>query len=57
MRHHAERVSDGGSGAGDDHIWVAVRRLLEWRADLSGTSIYRARDLLAQAASLAEETA
>ena len=54
MRHYAECVSEG---AGDDHIWVAIRRLLEWRADLSGTSVYRARDLLTQAAELAEETA
>jgi hypothetical protein len=47
MRHYAECVSDGGSS--DDHVWVAIRRLLEWRAGLPGTSIYRARDLLTAA--------
>ena len=56
MRHYAECVSDGGSSS-DDHVWVAIRRLLEWRAGLPGTSNYRARDFLALAATLTEEVA
>lgn len=47
MKHYDECVSDGSNYG--DHIWIAIRHLLEWRAGLSDVRGRRFRELLKEA--------
>ena len=41
----------------DDHIWLSIRRVLEWRVTLPGPGVKHARALLAEAMEWDDETA
>jgi hypothetical protein len=55
MKHYSECVSDGGDYS--NHLWLAIRRVLEWRVGLPGTGRVGFRALLKDADEWAEEPA